>query len=234
MIVRIITKLRDTLKDRLTKNQEHDERLRLASWLVVAAITIGATCFVAGYFWGKGSSAIQWSAGISREAFADQIYNSLLLTIADTEEGEDGGEGEKETATESAVGSAESAESESESETETSDSSDPDEFEDDGGDQEGVGGGDGGVVRNLPRTRPVLAQLAGFSKRTSAEALAARVTLRKVPVAIRDRTSITASGKRAVWYQVVTGAYKDRRALNSAIAIIKEEERLRDVRIVEC
>ena len=77
------------------------------------------------------------------------------------------------------------------------------------------------------------AQLAGFSSLHSAEAFVARLNKKQVPVLIKERASKSAKGRPVRWYQVVTEPYEDQDALNSVVAILKKEEKLHDVRIVQ-
>ena len=56
-------------------------------WIVAAVILLNVGCFAVGYFWGKRAGAQEWCTVISRDAFADQIYNSLCLaSVGDDEE----------------------------------------------------------------------------------------------------------------------------------------------------
>jgi hypothetical protein len=48
-------------------------------WLLASVIMINVVSFVSGYFWGKRTGAQEWCTVTSRDAFADQIYNSLCL-----------------------------------------------------------------------------------------------------------------------------------------------------------
>ena len=77
------------------------------------------------------------------------------------------------------------------------------------------------------------AQLAGFSSLRHAEAFVARLNKKQIPVLIKERVSKSSKGRAITWYQVVTEPYEDQDALNSVVAILKKEEKLHDVRIVQ-
>ena len=77
------------------------------------------------------------------------------------------------------------------------------------------------------------AQLAGFSSLKNAEAFVVRLNKKQIPVLIKERVSRTAKGRSVTWYQVVTEPYEDQDALNSVVDILKKEEKLHDVRIMQ-
>jgi hypothetical protein len=164
-------------------------------WIVSAVLMINAGCFIAGYFWGKRAGAQEWCTVISRDAFADQIYNSLCA---------------------SAVGEDE----------EGADNNDEDAAAQNG---EGEEAPDQGIEMKTQ----YYAQLAGFASLRSAEAFVTRLNKKRIHALIKERISKSAKGRSVRWYQVVTESYEDQDALNSVVAILKKEEKLHDVRIVQ-
>lgn len=175
------------------------------SWLLAALIIINAGIFTVGYYWGKRTGAQQLCATISRDAFADQIYNSLCLASAGTQEEHD--DEETDTASDENEGSEAVAQSDAES---VDSSADP-----------------------LEVKPQFYAQLAGFTSFKKAEGFVCRLQKRQIPVLIKERISRTCKGRSLTWYQVVTEPYEDQDALNSVVAILKKEEKLHDVRIVQ-
>ena len=168
-------------------------------WIAAAVIIFSVGSFAIGYFWGKRAGAQEWCTTISRDAFADQIYNSLCL---------------------SSVGAEEEKDDESDSQ--------------EGADSEsGAQVGDVTPEQGLEVKTQYYAQLAGFSSLKMAEAFVTRLNKKQIPVLIKERISKSAKGRPVRWYQVVTEPYEDQDALNSVVAILKKEEKLRDVRIVQ-
>lgn len=169
-------------------------------WILSVVILINVGSFAIGYFWGKAVGAQEWSTTISRDAFADQIYNSLCIaSVGDMQEDEN----------------QEIAENEDE--------------------QEVAGQPETEVAPELgiEMKTQYYAQLAGFSSLRPAEAFVTRLNKKQIPVLIKERTSKGAKGRLVTWYQVVTEPYEDQDALNSVVAILKKEEKLHDVRIVQ-
>lgn len=176
--------------------------IRHGSWIVSSIFILVASSFVTGYFWGKKNSAEHMQASIAREAFADQIYNSLFVACSgDTSEAK---------------------------ESEPENDSDYDETTE----SESLDLQDTENAATEVHTQ-YYAQLAGYTSLTRAEEFAKRATQKGVPVLIKERTSSTAKGSPRIWYQVVTEPYEDQDALNSIVAILKEEEKLHDVKIVQ-
>jgi len=167
-------------------------------WVLASVILLNVGSFAIGYFWGKRTGAQEWSTAISRDAFADQIYNSLCLASVgeDVEKDEEVDNQDNET-------TAQAGESEVTPEM------------------------------GLEMKTQHYAQLAGFSSLRNAEAFVVRLNKKHIPVLIKERVSRSAKGRSVKWYQVVTEPYEDQDALNSVVAILKKEEKLHDVRIVQ-
>lgn len=177
------------------------------SWVLVVLVLLNAGSFAIGYFWGKRTGAQEWSTTISRDAFADQIYNSLCLASIANDDDKDG-------------------DTNSQDEDDSADNSDT-ELVAQTGDTEAA------PEQGLEVKTQYYAQLAGFSSLRHAEAFVARLNKKQIPVLIKERVSRSSKGRSVTWYQVVTEPYEDQDALNSVVAILKKEEKLHDVRIVQ-
>ena len=170
-------------------------------WVLASVILFNVCSFAIGYFWGKRAGAQEWSTAISRDAFADQIYNSLCLAaVGDDLEKDDDPDGQENADTEVVAqpGDAEVA-----------------------------------PEMGLEMKTQYYAQLAGFSSLRNAEAFVARLNKKQIHALIKERVSKSSKGRSVTWYQVVTEPYEDQDALNSVVAILKKEEKLHDVRIVQ-
>jgi hypothetical protein len=173
-------------------------------WIVAAVLMINAGCFIAGYFWGKRAGAQEWCTVISRDAFADQIYNSLCASaVGEDEEDADNQEG---------ADNSEGSEGEAVAQN---------------------GEGEESPEQGIEMKTQYYAQLAGFASLRSAEAFVTRLNKKQIHALIKERISKSAKGRSVRWYQVVTEPYEDQDALNSVVAILKKEEKLHDVRIVQ-
>lgn len=76
------------------------------------------------------------------------------------------------------------------------------------------------------------AELIGFGTLQGAKRFAQRLEKKQIPVTVNKRVSKTAKGRIVTWYQVVTKPYTNKDELVSLVNIIKQQERLNDVRIV--
>ncbi len=184
-------------------------RARQLGWFFASFILLNLGSFIGGYFFGRKVGAQEWCATISRDAFADQIYNSLCLSSMNTD---DKDEDEKDEENEAQDGQDGSLESDAANQSADVNSA---------------------PEQGLEMKTQYYAQLAGFSSLRYAEAFAARMNNKQIPVLIKERKSKNSRGRQLTWYQVVTEPYEDQDALNSVVAILKKEERLHDVRIVQ-
>ena len=78
------------------------------------------------------------------------------------------------------------------------------------------------------------AQLIGFGTKKAATAFAARLKEHHVPVIIKTRSSVTASGKRRVWYQAITTSFDSVEALQDVVDKVQKFEHIRskDIKIM--
>lgn len=204
----------DKIKTKLRAWWDTDSYFNVASnhvgWILAAFILVDAGMFSIGYYWGKRSGAQQLCSTISRDAFADQIYNSLCMATAGLESDsvEESDSDEDENSSEDTAKSV--AVTQRENQT------------------------DGDMAENAIEIKPQFyAQLAGFTSLKGAESFVSSLQKRHIPVLIKERISKTSKGRSLTWYQVVTEPYEDQDALNSVVAILKKEEKLHDVRIVQ-
>jgi cell division protein FtsN len=78
------------------------------------------------------------------------------------------------------------------------------------------------------------AQLIGFGTQKAAQKFADRLSAQGIAVEIRTRHSKSSSGHNIAWYQVVTGPWTDRHALDTVVEQVKRQEKLHDVQIIPC
>ena len=186
---------------------------------MVGIILLGFGFFMVGYFLGKRKVIQDMCVQLEQESLADKIYTSLC-TLPDAGTAVAGQEKEELEAvennmdkdallTEQAVDVVNTGVHEEEPVVQ----------------QEAM----------LPTVhKKYYAQLVGFGTLQAAERCAKRLTQHAMPVVVKHRHSKTAKGKKIQWYQVVTQEFSDQKELEKVVQIIKEKERLKDVRIVSC
>lgn len=86
----------------------------------------------------------------------------------------------------------------------------------------------------LNSTMHYYAQLIGFSTYKAATDCATNWKKKGFDVEVRKRESKTAKGKNVAWYQLVTKKYQNKKELEHVIAVLKKQEKLKDVHIVAC
>lgn len=109
-------------------------------------------------------------------------------------------------------------------------------------DAETVGGGDDSeedeevtAANSSPKIagpKMAFARLCGFGSRSAAEDYVARLAKRNIPVKIDERESVRRDGTAVQWYQVVTNTM-DTESLARIVQVLKKEDKLRHVVVVE-
>jgi hypothetical protein len=185
-----------------------DQR-QLNRTLAMSIIT-GLFLFLGGYFWGQHAAVDQVLNNVERDSFADQIYYSMCPANEAKEEGE-------------------TADTESDEETEAK--------------PQGVTTPT--VVVEVPEieiatSQPVaetnktyFAQLAGFGHNQTAQRYAQRLQHRGFQVHVVKRMSKSARGRGVSWYQVVTDDFTDKGVAEKTVALLKSQERLNDIKLLE-
>jgi len=212
---------------------------RQISWLLSSFIILSFFVFLSGYFLGKKKAADKFYNKVSQDSFSDQIYYSVCSMYENDEacvgqestednadylhvckNEENGREVQTALNTDSAVVSNDLRDEASvRSNLDLSDSK--------GADQ---------VVRPLLKEdcQKYYAELIGFGTLRCANKFASKLKSQGFSVIVKRRRSKTSKGKRIVWYQVVSEKFDNKNDLIAFVDIIKEKERLKGIRIVEC
>lgn len=197
--------------------------MRNLSLLVSGLIILFFFVFMTGYFLGKRSAYEDVAGVLVQDSLSDQVYAAMCSVY--------GNEDEKESAEEQQLESDEVA-----------DAAEPD--------AQAVKVADGeSAVADAPALQTAIdvpenvsavdtvhyyAQLAGFGSQESAERFARKLRAKNIKVTVARRRSKTARGKLISWYQVVTQSYTDREALDTLVSRLQKEERLHDIRVINC
>jgi len=78
------------------------------------------------------------------------------------------------------------------------------------------------------------AELIGFGTLRAANKFSEKLKKQGFSVVVKKRISRTARKKRITWYQVITEKFDNKSDLMAFVDIIKDKERLKGVRIVQC
>lgn len=188
---------------------------RELSWAVSLALILSFLMFCAGYFWGQRKAVAQFLHKVKEESFADSITYSFYALSPQQSVDEDATE-EQET-----------------DETETAEPQ-PVQLADSGTAQQPLVSQENKTIENktVPQ-RVYVAPLVGFGTLHAAQKFEERVKKLEIPVMVKQRSSTTQNGKKIVWYQAITQEYEDKKELERVIDLIKEKEKIKEVKIIE-
>lgn len=191
--------------------------MRSLSLLVSAVIVLCFFIFMTGYFLGKRSAYEDVAGVLVQDSLSDRVYASMCSIYGYKDEKASAEEQELET---------EVAEADQEAETPAV--------------AESVATQPAESVEVATQAAPAAdtvhyyAQLAGFGSLQSAEQFARKLRKKNIKVSVAQRRSKSARGKTVSWYQVVTGSYTDRNQLDSLVSRLQKEEKLHDIRVLNC
>jgi hypothetical protein len=181
---------------------------RELSWALSLALLLSFLMFCAGYFWGQRKAVAQFLYKVKEESFADNVTYSLYA-MNPQEPTED----EAEESTQQEGQEIEQAEIENK-EIEPIETTVP-------------------IKAQQAPTTVYVAPLVGFGTLHAANLFAQRVKKLEIPVIVKQRSSTTQRGRKIVWYQAVTEEYRDKSELEKIIAIVKQKENIKEVKIIE-
>jgi len=78
------------------------------------------------------------------------------------------------------------------------------------------------------------AELIGFGTARAASKFVEKMKKQGFSVALKRRRSRSSKGKTIIWYQVITEKFDNKSDLIAFVDIIKDKERLKGVRILQC
>ena len=170
-------------------------------------LIIGISLFSVGFYYGKRQALDDLMGHIQQESFADKVYSSLCALYDNYDSLPE------ETGESSLDGSSDTQETFPES---------LDEKESNG-------------LETVAADSSLyyFAQLIGFGAQKTADAYAKKVTQRGLSCSVQKRVAQSASGKKRIWYQVVTEPMK-KESLVTLVQKIAREDHLKDIKIQEC
>lgn len=192
---------------------------RQLSLIVAGLLFLAFSIFMTGYFLGKKNVVEQFSEKIQQEAFADQVYTSVLAATQDSEQ---------KSVNNLLVTDADIVDIASEIPAQSSSQNINEEIV---------------VAKNTEienttsqdaSTARYYAQLIGFGTEKAAQLFVNKLAAKGIETEIKKRTSKTVKGRASYWYQVVTAAYSNKNDLVVLVDKIAKEENIKDASIRTC
>lgn len=196
-------------------------------------VMILASVFMGGYFWGKKQALETFCKSTDRDSLADQIFVALC-GAADSKDSHQSTNNddldeviEEQETTVLVAGDSQSPDqvtvaNQSNDQSAQAESAHPISSE---------------KTCHSPDSQkaPHYAELIGFGSLQGAKRFAQRIREKNhLNVSVKKRISKTVKGRTVTWYQVVTEPYANEQELISLVNVVKQQERLNDVRIVNC
>jgi len=201
---------------------------RHVSWVLSCFIITSFFIFISGYFLGKKKAVEKFYNKVDQDSLADHIYYSVC-SIYDTEESS------KQESTEDLSNDLDSAKNNvacQDSSRGISDMQNVAKIEESKKTQ--LQEKEVGLQVGKTSHENFYAELIGFGTLRAANNFAEKLKKQGFSVAVRRRISRTAKKKRITWYQVITEKFDNKSDLMAFVDIIKDKERLKGVRIVQC
>lgn len=182
---------------------------RQLSAIVAVCLLLCFVIFMTGYFLGKKKVVEQFTHQVQQEAFADQVYASVIATSADIQSSPQ----------ELLVTHADDAMNN------PSESINQDIVVLQETHAEKVA---------QQKNERYYAQLIGFGTEKAAQLFVKKLAAKGIETEMKKRTSKTAKGQTSYWYQVVTTAYDDKNELSALVDKLAKEENIKDACIRVC
>ena len=177
---------------------------RQLSVAVAAFLFLAFSIFMAGYFLGKKKAVEQFTERMQQDAFADQIYTTVLSTTQDLQP-----------ATNSLLVAS------------FNDDVVPSQLV--SHDEIVL---DNAVLEN--NAQHYYAQLIGFGTEKAAQLFVKKLSVKGIETEVKKRISKTVKGHSSYWYQVVTTAYTNKSDLSELVDRIAKEENIKGACIRVC
>lgn len=183
---------------------------RQLSVVVALLLLLAFSVFMAGYFLGKKKAVEQFTEKVRQDAFADQIYTTVLTTPQDPQP----------VANALLVTHADDV------------SVMPQSLNQDIAtiEQEIITAQSFSEVQD----QRYYAQLIGFGTEKAAQLFVKKLAAKGIETEVKKRVSKTVKGHTSYWYQVVTTAYSSRSDLSAVVDRLAKEENIKDASIRNC
>lgn len=203
-----------------TKEQSLNVTLskRQASLFVAGGFFLVFIIFMTGYFWGKSNAITQFCMSVEQSTFADRIYTSMC-ELSETE---------------ASPLQAVAQNTEVQPESVTALDAEPEVEQIDQVESIDPNGEPRLIEVQAPTktSESYHAQLAGYGTLQQAQIFAQKLCKKNIPAKVETKKSKSTKGKTRSWYQVITQDFTNKEELESLVARVSKEEKLRGVRIV--
>lgn len=187
---------------------------RQLSILVALLLLLAFSIFMAGYFLGKKKAVEQFAEKIHQEAFADQIYTTVLSAAQD----------QQSVLNNLLVTNGDDSTLSPESTN-----------------QDVVAEQDIVVAQSLLQDasenmikQRYYAQLIGFGTEKAAQLFVKKLLAKGIETEVKKRVSKTVKGHTSYWYQVVTAPYSNKNDLSAVVDRLAKEENIKGACIRSC
>jgi hypothetical protein len=180
---------------------------RQLSALVAALFLIFFAVFMTGYFLGKKKVVEQFTQEIRQDAFADQVYTTVITTNV-----HDGSSCLYDSLVTNSEEISTTLPSLNQDFTELSVEND---------------------IEQIAHER-YYAQLIGFGTEKAAQLFVKKLAAKGIETEVKKRTSKTAKGNTSYWYQVVTAPFANKEELAALVNRLAKEENIKDACIRVC
>jgi hypothetical protein len=195
---------------------------RQLSFVVAGLLFLFFFVFMTGYFLGKKNVVEQFSDQIHQEAFADQIYTSVIANMI--EGGSSTNPASPELLAEAHMPMVDEL-VEIAHNNETSHASE----------HAAIALPIIDTIEHEPSMPPhYYAQLIGFGTEKAAQQFVKKLAGKGIESDVKKRTSKTAKGRTSYWYQVVTGTHTNKNELIALVDRIAKEENIKGAQIRTC
>ena len=177
---------------------------RQLSFAVAGFLFLAFSIFMAGYFLGKKKAVEQFTERMQQDAFADQIYTTVLSTTQDLP-----------SATNSLLVAS------------LNDDVVPSQLV--SHDEIVL---DNAVLED--NAQHYYAQLIGFGTEKAAQLFVKKLSVKGIETEVKKRISKTVKGHSSYWYQVVTAPYTNKNDLTALVDRLAKEENIKDACIRNC
>jgi len=188
---------------------------RQLSFIVAGLLFFSFFIFMTGYFLGKKNVVEQFSDQMHQEAFADQVYTSVVAQMTEINSSENQAK---------LVAEAEAEITDTAIEMVHNDTITP----------PGAIHLDDNDQKELSASTYYYAQLIGFGTEKAAYLFVKKLAEKGIETEVKKRMSKTAKGATSYWYQVVTVSHTDKDALIALVDRIAKEENIKGAQIRTC
>src|SRR5438309_2183421 len=189
---------------------------RQLSVVVALLLLLAFSIFMAGYFLGKKKAVEQFTEKVHQEAFADQVYttvlssaqdqqctqNNLLVTNIDESILSPESINQDVAAVEQSTVFAQSSLQE--------------------------------TSEKIQEQQRYYAQLIGFGTEKAAQLFVKKLSVKGIETEVKKRVSKTVKGRTSYWYQVVTALYSNKNDLSAVVDRLAKEENIKGACIRSC